>query len=284
MSLILGPHRLDALELGTFALDGGAMFGIVPKPLWERKIPADERNRITQALRTLLIRTGDRVVLVDTGIGEKWGAKERDIYRLQETDGALDRELARLGLTRADVTDVVLTHLHFDHAGGATVRGAAGQEEPAFPNATVHLQRRNWEWASQPTEKDAGSYRPENFEALERSGRLRLVDGETELFPGVQVIPSDGHTVGMQLVKVSGDGDWLVYCADLIPTTAHLRTSWVMAYDLQPLLSMEEKKVLVAQAIDDGGMLFFEHDPVVQACRVREDDGKRVVAEEVRLS
>lgn len=284
MSLALGPHLLDALELGTFALDGGAMFGIVPKPLWERKIPADDRNRITQALRTLLIRSGDRVVLVDTGIGEKWGEKERDIYRLDDTDGALDRELGRLGLTRADVTDVVLTHLHFDHAGGATVRSEGGREEPAFPNATFHLQRRNWEWARQPTEKDAGSYRPENFDALERSGRLHLVDGETELFPGIHVVPSDGHTVGMQLVKVSGAGDWLVYCADLIPTTAHLRTSWVMAYDLQPLVSMEEKKVLVAQAVDEGGMLFFEHDPVVQACRVREENGALIVSEEVRLS
>lgn len=283
MSLVLGPHRLDSVDTGRFALDGGAMFGVVPKPLWERKFPADERNRIDQALRCLLIRTGDRVILVDTGIGEKWPEKERDIYRLEGSDDGLDRALAALGVERGAITDVILTHLHFDHAGGAT-RVEGGREVPAFPRATYHLQRRNWEWAHSPTERDTGSYRPENFRALERAGHLHLVDGEHELFPGVSVLPSDGHTVGMQMVRVADGEQWLVYCADLIPTSAHLKPAWIMSYDLQPLVVMEEKKMLIAEAIEEGGILFFEHDPGMQACRVREEAGQVVVAEEVRLT
>jgi glyoxylase-like metal-dependent hydrolase (beta-lactamase superfamily II) len=283
MSLLLGPHRLDALEPATFALDGGAMFGIVPKPLWEQKIPADARNRIRQALRCLLVRSNDRTVLVDTGIGDKWSEKERGIYDIEALAG-IDGELARLGLDRSRITDVILTHLHFDHAGGATVRDAEGREQLAFPNATYHVQRRNWAWAHHPSEKDAGSYRPENYRALETSGRLHLVEGETELFPGIRLIVSEGHTVGLQLVRVESGDRWLTYCADLIPTSAHLKPSWGMAYDLHPLTVIEEKKMLVAEAIADHGMLMFEHDPRVQACTVREEGGEVRVDEEVRLS
>lgn len=281
MSLQLGPHRLDALETGTFALDGGAMFGIIPKPLWERQIPADERNRVHLALRCLLIRTGTRVVLVDAGIGDKWSPKEKNIYGV--ASGGVDGELARLGLTPGDVTDVILTHLHFDHVGGAVSRGPEGAELLAFPRAAYHVQRRNWEWAHHPPERERGSYRPENFRALAASGRLHLLEGESELFPGVSLMLSEGHTPGLQLVRVAAEEGWLTYCADLIPTSAHLKPAWNMSYDLYPLTVIEEKKMLVAEALEEDGILFFEHDPKIAACRVREEGGE-IVASPVSLS
>jgi glyoxylase-like metal-dependent hydrolase (beta-lactamase superfamily II) len=265
----LGDLKLHAISDGTFALDGGAMFGIVPKPLWEKQIPADDKNRIRLALRCLLIEAGQRRILVDDGMGEKWSDKQVGIYGLDRSETSLDRELARVGVDRAAITDVILTHLHFDHAGGTTRRGAGGQLELAFPNATYHLQSRNWEWARHPTERDAGSYLSDSFDLLEGSGRLHLVDGEVELFPGIHVEPSEGHTTALQLVRVSGGGETLVYCADLIPTSAHIKVSWIMGYDLRPLVCIEEKKRLLSRALAGNWMLFFEHDPQIAACRVR---------------
>ncbi|MHB1845037.1 MAG: MBL fold metallo-hydrolase, partial [Deltaproteobacteria bacterium] len=257
----LGRFKLHAISDGTFALDGGAMFGIVPKPLWEKHFPADERNRVRLALRCLLIEDGDRLILVDDGIGSKWSDKELDLYGIDQSGASLDRQLGALGWARADITDVVLTHLHFDHAGGTTTRGPDGVLALAFPSATHHLQRRNLEWANGPTEKDAGSYLRENFETLERAGRLRLWEGEGEVHPGIRLLPSDGHTIGLQLVRIDSEEGSVLYCADLIPTAAHLRTSWIMGYDLQPLVCLQEKKALLRRALAEEWILFFEHDP-----------------------
>jgi len=277
MPLSLGRFTLHQVRDGTFALDGGAMFGIVPKALWSKKLPADEKNRIRLALRCLLIQDGKRRILVDDGIGQKWDAKHRDLYAIDHGALDLDRELARAGCSREQVTDVILTHLHFDHAGGTTRLGAGGKLELSFPNATYHLQRRNWKWAHQSSEKDAGSFRGENFDLLENSGRLHLLEGQTELYPGVELLLFEGHTVGLQLPRIS-DGDVaLMYCGDLVPTTAHLRSSWIMAYDLYPLTAIEEKKMLLAQAIEEHTVLFFEHDPSVAACTVKEENGEVVV-------
>ena len=262
---------------GSFALDGGAMFGVVPKPLWEKRHPADTRNRIDLALRCLLIVDGQRRVLVDTGIGTRWSDKLRDIYRIDHSCGDMDRELARAGCTRQDITDVVLTHLHFDHVGGVTRLNEDDSPVISFPEATFHLQRRNWEWAHQSSDKDAGSFRAETFDLLEQSGRLHLLDGQVELLPGVELFVCEGHTVGLQLVRIADDGDSLVFCGDVIPTTSHLRSSWVMAYDLHPLTTVEEKKLILAQAAEEGGMLFFEHDAAVAACTVKEEQGEVVL-------
>jgi glyoxylase-like metal-dependent hydrolase (beta-lactamase superfamily II) len=253
------------------------MFGIVPKPMWERRIPSDAANRVHLAARSLLIRSGGRVIVVDAGLGEHWSEKERGLYAISPP--GLDAELARVGLSRADVTDVILTHLHFDHAGGAL--DVSGR--PTFPAATYHLQRRNWDWAMHPSDRDRGSYRPETFAALAASGALHLIDGELELFPGVRTLLSEGHTTALQLVRVESDEGWLVYCADLVPTSAHLAPAWGMSYDLQPLVVMEEKKMLIAEAIEERGILFFEHDPIVAACRIREERGQVVVAEAIDL-
>jgi glyoxylase-like metal-dependent hydrolase (beta-lactamase superfamily II) len=273
MAVTLGKFTLHEVRDGTIALDGGAMFGVVPRPLWEKRFKPDERNRIALAVRCLLIVDGDRKILVDDGVGTRWDGKHREMYGIDHKERDLDRELKRAGLGRHDITDVVLTHLHFDHAGGTTREG----DQLAFPNATYHLQRRHWKWAHQPSDKDRGSFRHEDFHALEASGRLHLLEGATELYDGVHLFISEGHTVGLQLVRVETDAGSWVFCGDLVPTTAHLRPSWVAAYDLYPLTVLEEKKQLLAQAIEEGWVLFLEHDPLVAACTVKDEGGTVVV-------
>ena len=282
MPLRAGKFELHEVRDGTFALDGGAMFGVVPRVLWEKKCAPDAKNRITLALRCLLLVEGKRKILVDCGIGRRWDEKHREMYRIDHSQLDLDRELARARVKREEITDVILTHLHFDHVGGLT-REEGGRIAMSFPNATYHLQRRNWVWAHHASEKDAGAFRAATFEALERSGRLHLLEGATELCPGVDIFVSEGHTVGLQLVKVGNGDQTVAFCGDLVPTTAHLRASWVMAYDLYPLTAIEEKKLLLAQAAEEGWVLFFEHDPNVAACTVKEEQGEVVVNEVVKV-
>lgn len=282
MPLRLGRFELHQVRDGTFALDGGAMFGVVPRTLWEKKHKPDARNRIPLALRCLLIVDGQRRVLVDDGMGTSWSEKERDIYALDRSQFDLDRELARAGFKREDITDVVLTHLHFDHGGGTVIHGD-GEPRLAFPKAVHHLQRRNWAWAHHASEKDRGSFRHETFKLLETSGRLHLLEGQHELIPGLELFLSEGHTVGLQLVRVSDGEQCLVFCGDLIPTTSHFKPSWAMAYDLYPLTLLEEKRMLLAQAVEEQWLLYFEHDPEVAACTVKEQDGETVVDRVVEL-
>jgi glyoxylase-like metal-dependent hydrolase (beta-lactamase superfamily II) len=275
-----GHLQIHQVRDGTIALDGGAMFGVVPRPLWERHFPPDARNRITLALRCMLVLDGTRRILVDDGIGGRWDGRHRDLYGISHDGLGLDAELARAGVTRDEITDVVLTHLHFDHAGGTT-RDEGGQLRLSFPKATYHLQRRHWNWAHHASEKDRGSFRPDDFALLEQSGRLHLLEGNTELYPGVHLFVSEGHTVGLQLVRLESGDQTVVFCGDLIPTTAHLKAAWVAAYDLYPLTVIEEKKQLLAQAIEEGWHLFLEHDPVVPMCTVRDDGHGQVVVDRV---
>ena len=282
MSLTLGRFTLHEVRDGSISLDGGAMFGVVPRPLWEKRYPPDARNRITLAIRCLLIVDGARKILVDDGIGTRWDGKHRDMYNIDHRETDLDRALLKVGVDRTQITDVVLTHLHFDHAGGS-VRDEQGRPQLSFPNATYHLQRRHWKWAHQPSEKDAASFRREDFSLLEASGKLHLLEGNTELYPGVHLFVSEGHTVGLQLVRVEDGDQTVVYCGDLVPTTAHLRASWVAAYDLYPLTVMEEKKQLLAQAIEEEWILYLEHDPNVSACTVKDEGGHAVVNRIIEL-
>jgi glyoxylase-like metal-dependent hydrolase (beta-lactamase superfamily II) len=281
----VGRYEIACVEAGTFALDGGAMFGIVPRPMWERLVPPDERHRIRLALRCLLAvdRAAGRVILVDDGVGTKWDARWRDRYGVDTSGGGLEAALRRHGVAPGDVTDLVLTHLHFDHAGGTTRRDAAGGLELAFPRAVHHVQRRAWQWAHAPSEKDRGSFLPEDFERLTHSDRLHLLDGEEELFPDVELIVAEGHTAGQQLPRFHGGGSHLTFCGDVIPTHAHLKPSWVMAYDLDPVTAIEEKKVLLAEALEDDGILVFEHDAAMAGCRLREEEGRPVFREAVTL-
>jgi glyoxylase-like metal-dependent hydrolase (beta-lactamase superfamily II) len=274
--------RIWALNDGRFALDGGAMFGIVPKPLWSKKIPADEQNRIPMALRCLLVQTGDRLLLVDTGMGPRWSNREREIYAIDRDGHDLLTGLKAAGFTTDDVTDVVLTHLHFDHAGGV-LQGSPGGSGLTFGRATHHLQRRHLEWARQASEKDRGSFRNDDIARLLASGKVQLHDGAGVIAPGIEVLVTEGHTVAQQLVRVSDGQQTLLYCGDIIPTSAHVRLSWIMGYDLQPLTTLAEKKQLLAQALAGGWLLVFEHDPVVAACHVRSENDQIVAGPTVEI-
>ena len=255
----------------------------MPRPLWERRHRPDSRHRVRLAVRSLLIvdTRSERRILVDDGLGDRWDPVLADRYAVENS--GVEAALAGHGVSPADVTDVVLTHLHFDHAGGTVRRGAGGRLELAFPRATYHLQRRNWQWAHAPSERDRQSHLPEDFELLQHSNRLHLLEGEAELFPDLELVVSEGHTVAQQLPRVRGDGTHLVCCADLIPTRAHLSPAWIMAYDLYPMTTLEEKKVLVAQALEEDGILFFSHDPLVPAGRLGEKDGRPIFREAVEL-
>ena len=258
----IGRYTLHTIETGRFRLDGGAMFGIVPKPLWERRIPPDARNRIPLALRCLLLEGDGRVILVDDGAGDKHDAKFADIYALDNEASDLHRSLAAAGFAPADVTDVILTHLHFDHCGGST-RREGGRLVTTFPNARYHVQRAHWEWARRPNEREQASFLADNLEPLAASGQLNLLDAAGPFLPGVELLRVDGHTEAQQLVKIEGEEGTLVFAADLLPTHAHLRGPWVMGYDVRPLVTLEEKHAFLERAAAEGWQLFFEHDPDV---------------------
>jgi glyoxylase-like metal-dependent hydrolase (beta-lactamase superfamily II) len=250
------------------------MFGVVPKPLWERRIPADDRNRIPLALRCVLVEHDAGLVLIDTGLGNKESPKFRDIYGV-ENAGAngrtrIEDALAELGHTPADIRWVINTHLHFDHAGGNTFADPAGAVHPTFPRATYVAQRRELEFARHTNERTAASYLPHNFEDLE----FRLLDGETEILPGIRYLPTPGHVPYHQSVLVESGGERLCFLADVTPTSAHLPLPWIMGYDLEPMVTLESKRRLFARAEADGWLLCFEHDPVVVAGRLgREGKG-----------
>ena len=250
--------RLYAIETGNFKLDGGAMFGVVPKPLWERTNPADENNRIDMAARSLLIEDGERLILVDTGLGNKQSDKFFSHYALWG-EHSLARSLNKLGFHNDDITDVVFTHLHFDHCGGAIVRNKKGFYEPAFKNARFWSHKDHWQWATTPNVREKASFLPENILPIEESGQLNLLDdSKTPL--GFDVLLMDGHTEKQMLPKIEYKGKTIVFSADLIPTAGHLPVPYVMGYDTRPLLSLKEKESFLAEAVEKDYFLFLEHD------------------------
>ncbi len=276
-----GPYTLHALDTGRFALDGGAMFGIVPRVLWERRIAPDARHRIPLAARCLLIEGEGRRILVDTGLGDKMDARFAELYAVDRGAATLERSLAARGLAPSDITDVILTHLHFDHAGGATVRGG-GRARAAFPEATYYVQQQHWDWAHDPHPREAASFLPDNYDPLAEEGRLQLLSGEQELFPGVHLHVVDGHTRGQQLVRIGGGGAAVLFAADLVPTAAHLPAAWVMGYDIAPLTSVDEKTRLLEQACREGWTLVFEHDAAIEAAHVARGERGRYEAADAR--
>lgn len=278
--LALGAWQVHLLETGTLRLDGGSMFGSVPKPLWSRAHPADDRNRILLAMRVLLLEGHGRRILVDVGLGDKFSPRLADIYGVDLSHHTLERSLAALGLGVGDVTDVILTHLHFDHAGGAT-RDAGGTLVPRMPNAKYHVQRRNWENALQPNPRERASYMPENFAPLETAGVLRLWEGPGEPWPGLEVFTAEGHTRGQQLVRVSGGGRALYYVADLVPTRSHVRIPFVMGYDIAAIETMAEKRAVLGRASAEGAWVCLEHDPGIALARPHAVDDDFAWAEEV---
>lgn len=263
------------LEGGRQRLDGGAMFGVVPKPLWERRISADARNRIPLALRCLLVEHPDGLVLLDSGLGNKESEKFRDLYGVENrgTAGptALEDALIEAGHRAEDVRWVVNSHLHFDHAGGNTTRRDDGLVVLAFPNATYVVQRGEFDFAAAPNERTQGSYLLPNFGPVAAAGRFRFVGGEAEIVPGVRALPTPGHVPYHQAILVSDQGESACFLADLVPTTAHLPAPWIMGYDLEPLVTLETKKRVLGLAAREGWQLVFEHDPTVARARVATD-------------
>ncbi len=278
----IAGYSLHAIETGRFALDGGAMFGVIPKVLWSRSNPSDDKNRIELALRTLLLKGNNRTILIDTGVGEKLDEKLSRIYSIDRTKMNLQNGLAEYGVRFEDISDVILTHLHFDHTGGTTYI-ENGEIKPTFPNADFYVQEEHWDWAMNPAEKDRASFMKGNFAPVEQSGQLKKLEGPGELFPGIEIMVMYGHTLGMQVVKISDERNTLLYCADLMPTASHIPLPWVMAYDNNPLTTIEEKKRILPQAVKENWILFFEHDPFRAAGTVTETEKGFRLNEEIRL-
>jgi glyoxylase-like metal-dependent hydrolase (beta-lactamase superfamily II) len=276
-----GDVRLTVLDAGSLWLDGGAMFGVVPKPLWSRRCAADDRNRIRLGMNVLLVEEGGQRVLVDTGAGTRWSDKERDIYGLDVKEA--DAILAPAGLRPEQIDLVVNSHLHFDHAGGNVRADEHGELVPAFPNARYVVQRGELETARWQNERTRASYRPDDFEPLDREDRLWLVEGEASFGPNVVVRPAPGHTPHMQVPMVVTAKHTVAFLADLVPTASHLPYPYIMGYDLEPLTTLATKKRFLPEAVREGWLVVFEHDVETPVARLAEDEG-RVGARPVELS
>jgi glyoxylase-like metal-dependent hydrolase (beta-lactamase superfamily II) len=274
--MFLGSLELITLCDAYFHLDGGAMFGVVAKPLWERRAPADARNRITLAMRPLVVRGQGRTVLIDAGIGEKMDPKYADIYGIQR-ERSLDDSLAAAGIDLSDVDVALASHLHFDHVGGFTVHDADGRLRPRFPRAEYVIRRGEWDDAIHPHERNRASYLAENFVPLQDAGVVRFMDGDGDVVPGVRAVRTGGHTQHHTIIYIESGGQTAVFAADLIPTTAHVDPPWIMAYDLYPMETLEFKRAFVREAIEGEYLVFFEHDPAIAAGIIREKAGRPIV-------
>lgn len=272
----LGDFELITLSDGFFGLDGGAMFGVVPRTLWERRLPPDDANRIPLGMRPLIVRIGGKTVIIDAGCGDKMDAKSTEIYKLDRRYH-LDHSLAEAGLSADDIDIAIASHLHFDHVGGFTARAKDGSLVPRFPKACYFAHRAEWEDATHPHERNRASYLQENFLPLKDAGVLTLVDDNAEIIPGIRYRRSGGHTANHQVVTIESGGRTAVFTADMYPTSVHIPDPWVMGYDLYPMDTLAFKRAFAREAIDREYLLFFEHDPSMAAGYLREKDGKRSV-------
>jgi glyoxylase-like metal-dependent hydrolase (beta-lactamase superfamily II) len=278
---LLRPLRIGELELlplldRHFRLDGGAMFGVVPKPLWEKRSAADDRNRVAVAMRPLLVRSGSTVMIVDAGAGDKMEPKLQEIYGFDRSE-SLDASLAAAGLDAAAVDVVLATHLHFDHAGGFTAREPSGVVRPRFPNARYVINAGEWEDATHPHERNRASYFDADYVPLRDAGVVDFTYGDESIAPGVRVRRTGGHTRWHQIVYFESGGTTAVFAADLIPTTAHVDVPWIMGYDLYPMETLEFKRAFLREAVEREYVIFFEHDPEIAAGYIRERDRRLYV-------
>jgi methylmalonyl-CoA epimerase len=272
----LGDFELISLSDGFLWLDGGAMFGVVPRPLWEKRLPADDSNRIPLGMRPLVVRNGSKTMIIDAGAGDKMDAKSAAIYRLDRRYH-LDHALADAGLSVEDIDVVLASHLHFDHVGGFTAIDRNGKVVPRFPKATYVAHRQEWDDATHPHERNRASYLRDDFVPLKEAGVLTLVDDGAEILPGVRYRRSGGHTAHHQVVMIESAGKTAVFAADMYPTSVHVPDPWLMGYDLFPMDTLAFKRGFGREAIDKDYLVFFEHDPSMAAGYIRERDGKRYV-------
>jgi len=264
--------NLHTIDTGLFKLDGGAMFGVVPKSIWQKSNPADENNMCSWAMRCLLIEDGNRLILVDNGIGDKQDAKFLGHYYLHGDD-TLDKSLAAKGFSRADITDVFLTHLHFDHCGGSIVR-EGDKLRPAFKNAFYWSNKKHWNWAVEPNDREKASFLKENILPIQDSGQLRFIEDQDgiEFHQGINIRFAYGHTDAMMLPQIQYKDQTIVYMADLLPSVGHIPLPYVMAYDMFPLQTLTEKKAFLQEATDRNYILYLEHDPVNECCTLQQTE------------
>lgn len=272
----LGKFEIYPVLDGYFRLDGGAMFGVIPKTLWQKTNPPDINNRILLALRCCLIKTPNQIILIDTGIGDKYEGKFEDIYQVKK-EIYLEKSLQEIGVNPEDIDIVIDTHLHFDHCGGNTKIDNSGKIIPRFPKAQYFIQKAEWELAIKPDRRSKASYLKENFIPLQEAGILNLVDGDKKIIENIEVIKTSAHTTGHQVVVVKSEDKTLIYWGDLIPTTSHLNLPYLMSYDLFPLQTMEMKERLLSRAIDEDWVSFFEHDPNIAMAYLTQQDKKILI-------
>ena len=264
--------NLHTIDTGYFKLDGGAMFGVVPKTLWNRHNPADEKNLCNWAMRCLLVEDGDKLILIDTGLGDKQDEKFFGFYDLNG-DATLIDSIKKAGFSTEDITDVVLTHLHFDHVGGAVKYNSnKSLLQPTFPQATYWSNEAHWDWATNPNPRERASFLKENILPIKESGQLKFIEKDISPFSNIDFLHVDGHTEQMMLPMISYKDQKIIYAADLIPSSYHLPLPWVMSYDVRPLVTMVEKEAVLTKAADEKCILLFEHDPVYEAAIVEQTE------------
>ena len=279
----IGDYDLYSIETSEFSLDGGAMFGIIPKPIWEREAPSDALNRIDMVTRSLLLCSDEKKILIDTGNGTKWEEKYRDIYNIDTSRYNIENSLTKYGFSADDITDIINTHLHFDHAGGNT-KIDDGSIVPTFPNAKYWVTKEHWELANHPSQKDSGSFIEHDWKVLAENGMIETVNGNEPFIKGIDSYITQGHTAGLLHPMISDGTKTLFYGADIFPLAAHISIPWVMAYDVQPVVTMKEKEILLPKMQDEEWILFLEHDPNIQACTVHQDGKHFKMNEEVLIS
>ncbi|MEO8665550.1 MAG: MBL fold metallo-hydrolase [Ignavibacteria bacterium] len=279
----IGEYKLYPVQTGLFRLDGGAMFGVVPKNLWQKTNPSDDQNRIEMCTRALLLDNGKKKILIDTGVGYKLSEKVNKIYDVDFSEYTIEKGLNDLNLKKEDITDVILTHLHFDHTGGSTYYDEDRKLKPAFPNAVYHVQEKQYEWALNPTERDRASFFPENYKPLEDNKTLNKINGEFRFDEFITLLPVNGHTSNMQLIKISDDENTLLYTADLIPTAGHVPAPYIMGYDLFPLTTLEEKHKYLKDISENNWTVFFEHDPHNECVKVGQNEKGYFITERFKI-
>jgi len=279
----IGKYDLYSVETSEFGLDGGAMFGIIPKPVWEKKVSADKLNRVNMVTRSLLLVNDEKKILIDTGNGTKWEEKYKQIYDIKTDQYNIEKSLGKYGFSSEQITDVICTHMHFDHIGGNT-KIKSGEVVPTFPNAKYWISEENWKLANHPSQKDAGSFIENDWKVLAENQMIEIIDGREPFIEGVETIVTHGHTPGLLHPIVSDGSNKLFYGADIFPMVAHIPIPWVMAYDVQPVVTMEEKQKLLQKMEREDWILFFEHDPHIQACTVHKDGKHYKLNKRIQIS